>query len=70
MLSVYIHCFQIKSANYLMEWDLGHLSDVVLSLVTLQDLDLDGVGEACKRVNLINSSWNSHKFGNWQHCSS
>ena len=34
--------------HYLMECDLGHLSEVVLSLVTLQeDLDLDG-GEACK----------------------
>ena len=38
--------------HYLMECDLGHLSDVVLSLVTLQDLCLDGVGEACRKVKL------------------
>ena len=53
---MFLHEFQVETKipwlrliiPYLMECDLGHLSDVVLSLVTLQDLDLDGVGEACR----------------------
>ena len=57
------HCSRVSNdgwlkSTYLMEWDLGHLSDVVLSLVTLQDLCLDGVGEACRKVKLTGwSNW-------------
>ena len=42
----------MRNGRYLMECDLGH---IVFSLVALQDLVLDGVGDACQcqRVSVL-----------------